>query len=156
MDAIPTVDRALELFAGDLDELGVELERAYDGSEWVRSDPDLLEEVLVTVLDNAVHALREPGAAPRLAVRVWSDQGDTTIEVRDGGKGIPDDVLPHVFEPFYTTRSGGTGLGLPVSKSIVEQLGGRLEVDGGALRGHGSDDLPQGAAVRIIVPALDS
>jgi signal transduction histidine kinase len=156
MDAIPTVDRALELFAGDLDELGVELERAYHGNEWVRSDPDLLEEVLVTVLDNAVHALREPGASPRLAVRVWSSRGDTTIEVRDGGKGIADAVLPHVFEPFYTTRSGGTGLGLPVSKSIVEQLDGRLEVEGGALRDDGADKRPRGAAVRIILPALDS
>ena len=153
MDAVATVDRALELFAGDLDELGVEVTRTHPRSTWVWADPDLLEEVLVTVLDNAVHALREPGAHPRLAVGVGTDGGATTIEIRDGGPGIPEDVLAHVFEPFFTTRSGGTGLGLSVSKGIVEQLGGRLEIESGAC--DGSDDGPWGAAVRIVLPSID-
>ena len=59
------------------------------------------------------------------------------LEVRDTGRGIAPNVLPHVFEPFYTTKLGGTGLGLAISAGIAEAYGGTLVAescrDGGAL-----------------------
>jgi two-component system sensor histidine kinase HydH len=50
------------------------------------------------------------------------------ISVSDRGVGIPPEDLPHVFDPYYTTRRSGTGLGLPIAKNIVEGLGGTISV----------------------------
>jgi signal transduction histidine kinase len=149
VDLVVSLDRALELFATELEELDAKVDREYGGSHWIMSDPELLEEVLVTLLDNAVQALREPGAEAWLAVRAWTAPTATTVEIVDGGRGIPPDVLPRIFEPFFTTRSGGTGLGLPVSKGIVEQLGGRLELERAASPG------PSGTLARIVLPSHD-
>lgn len=154
------VDRALELFAGELDDLEIQVEREVDAPVWIRSDPELLEEVLVTLLDNALHALREPGAEPRLRLSVHSTDDQTVIELRDGGTGIPEEAVGRVFEPFFTTRSGGTGLGLSVAETIVEQLGGRLEIGGPApadndkgpaRSGDPGSPTPLGAVARIIL-----
>jgi len=73
-----------------------------------------------------------------IVLRGWSTPDDIThIEVADTGPGIPSAALPHLFEAFFTTKAKGTGLGLVVARSIVEELGGALEAgnepDGGAV-----------------------
>ena len=57
------------------------------------------------------------------------------VEITDTGKGIPDDVLPSVTDPFFTTRPEGTGLGLAIAKRFVEQNGGTLEISSTVGRG---------------------
>jgi len=66
------------------------------------------------------------------------------VDVRDNGRGIPPSVLPHLFEPFYTTKTAGTGIGLAMSAGIAESLGGTLT---GETRPEG------GAAFRLTLPA---
>lgn len=94
-----------------------------------------LEQVLINLLRNGIDAVSGQ-AEPRLELRVAEEGGRVRIAVRDNGPGIPADALPHLFEPFYTTKPAGEGLGLglAISLAIVEGFGGRLEaknLDGG-------------------------
>lgn len=100
----------------------------------VEADSAQLEQALLNVMLNAVEACSgSPGA---VRVRVEPDATGCAIRVRDDGPGIPEGIRDRVFEPFVTTRSRGTGLGLPVAKRIVEGHEGTLsleEVEGGGV-----------------------
>ena len=98
----------------------------------VEVEADRIRQVLVNLLTNA-HEYSPEGAS--IAVMARAAGAEVEIAVNDNGPGIPPDQLEHIFERFVrgeaglTQRVGGTGLGLPISKSLVELHGGRLEVD---------------------------
>ncbi len=87
-----------------------------------------LQQVFMNLLVNAAQAIEEHGI---ITIRTGTEDDQVWIEVSDDGKGIPEDQLARVFEPFYTTKpvGKGTGLGLSVSYNIVERHHGRLEVE---------------------------
>jgi two-component system sensor kinase FixL len=97
-----------------------------------------LEQVVVNLLLNGMDAMaREPDSRRRLIVRTGIDGGETVeVQVSDTGHGIPKEILPRLFESFVTTRKDGVGLGLSISRSIIEAHGGRIQAennrDGGA------------------------
>jgi signal transduction histidine kinase len=103
----------------------------------VPAAPFQLQQVLVNLVANAQDELR--GSAGRREITIVGKETTegVALEVRDSGGGIPPKDLPHVFEPFYTTRPGASGLGLAISAGVVESLGGRLTAEnwreGGAL-----------------------
>jgi signal transduction histidine kinase len=106
--------------------------------------PDQIQQVFLNLVLNAVDAMPEGG---RLQIQTTGTQrpGGVRISFTDSGVGIPVDVLPHVFDPFYSTKPSGLGLGLFISKDIVEQHGGRIEVeDGGG----------EGATFAVWLPAV--
>ena len=94
----------------------------------VMIDQHMIEQVLMNLVLNAVHAMKDGGA---LTIRTSVVEGVCLVEVRDTGSGIPPAVLPRIFDPFFTTKSEGegTGLGLSVSLGIVERHGGKIVVD---------------------------
>ena len=101
-------------------------------------DPQRATQALVNVLENAIH-YSSPGGRVELTAEVLEEGGRRwcQISVRDHGSGFPESDLPRVFEPFFSRRQGGTGLGLPIVVQIVEGHGGEVEAgnapDGGAL-----------------------
>jgi signal transduction histidine kinase len=89
--------------------------------------PDELAQVFINLVLNAVDAMPEGGT---LRVASWhADDGRLAVTFSDSGHGIPPENLPHVFEPFFSTREDGTGLGLTVSHSVVERHGGEITVE---------------------------
>ena len=82
-----------------------------------------MEVVLINLLTNAVQAVNKKG---EVKIMGSSNDKNTVIEIQDSGSGIPKDDLPKIFEPLFTTRQGGTGLGLISCKNIVESHGGIL------------------------------
>ena len=111
------------------------------------TDAERLRTALVNILTNARHAVdaaNRPTApeVPAVVVetRVTPDD-QVTVAIRDRGLGIGREDLARIFDPYFTTRRAGTGLGLPISKNIIEGLGGRLLVD--SERGVGTEVLIQ-------------
>jgi signal transduction histidine kinase len=88
-------------------------------------DRRLMRQALLNVALNAVQAMPRGGT---LRMRAYHDDGAVAVELTDQGPGIPDADLPRIFEPFYTTKATGAGLGLAVVKRIVEDHGGQVTV----------------------------
>jgi signal transduction histidine kinase len=110
------------------------------------TDAERLRVALVNVLVNACHAAdgrASEGVAPDVALRTESHGTRVVITVRDRGPGINAADVAHVFDPYFTTRRGGTGLGLPIAKNIVEGLGGVITV---------SSVIGEGTVVSVDVP----
>jgi nitrogen fixation/metabolism regulation signal transduction histidine kinase len=108
----------------------------------LHADPDLLEQALINLLKNALEAVRgRPDAAVRLGVRVDEDQAVLIIE--DNGPGLPPSDPEAAFVPFFTTKAGGSGIGLTLARQIALAHGGRLE--------HAART-PNGATFRLWLP----
>lgn len=90
------------------------------------ADGDQLKQVLLNIALNAIQAMPEGGS---LSLAVYRASGGVVTEVRDSGPGIPPEIQERLFEPFFTTRPSGTGLGLPIALRIVEAHSGDLRID---------------------------
>jgi signal transduction histidine kinase len=111
----------------------------------VPAAPFQLQQVLVNLVANAQDELRGAVGRREIALVGKETPDGVALEVRDTGGGIPPNHLPHVFEPFYTTRAGASGLGLALAAGVVESLGGRLTAEN---RREG------GALFRLTLPAV--
>jgi signal transduction histidine kinase len=93
-------------------------------------DPERLRRVVVNLIENAVQAMADPTLEERsITVSTTAASAGYEIAIADTGPGIPGDVLTQVFEPLFSTKSFGTGLGLPTVKQIVSQHGGTVEIE---------------------------
>ena len=128
--------------------IGLDLDSALST---ITTDPGRLRIALVNLLVNARHAVNGDGGTVSLTSRAMA--AFVRITVADDGKGIAGADLARVFDPYFTTKRGGTGLGLPIAKNIVEGLGGTLGVS--STPGRGTDiiiDLPLDAPLTRSAP----
>jgi signal transduction histidine kinase len=105
----------------------ITLHRNYETAGAIKGVPEQLHQVFTNLIKNAVEAMNGVG---QLWIRISQEGNETIVSIRDDGPGVPNDRLPHLFEPFYTTKreKGGTGLGLAICKKIIEAHHGRIEV----------------------------
>ena len=147
VDVNAMVRDVLAFLQGEAERRGVVVDAAY-ASELapVLADRVQLQQAIVNLCVNALDAMA--GTAPekrRLSLRTRTGAGgNIEIAVGDTGPGIPPDQLPRLFDSFFTTKADGMGLGLSISRSIVEQHGGELL----------AENRDRGALFRIVLPAL--
>ena len=125
------LESALETFRDRAAREGVEITRNFDTEGCVQGDPDKLRRVIINLVGNGIDAMGEAGVEhPRLDVSMGENLAGTEVWVRlkDNGSGIPDELREKIFSPFVTSKSGGTGLGLPITKKLVEGHGGSIEL----------------------------
>jgi len=116
----------LRLVKVDAAETGVIVPPAeITGEIIVHGDPEKMEQVLLNLLRNGIEAC-DYGGRVDLAVKVEGVMA--LVEVVDTGSGIPEDIMESIFDVFYTTKKNGTGMGLSISKNIVEAHDGELMV----------------------------
>ena len=123
------VDRAIDLLQPELRARGITLHVNGVKAPVVMGDPVGLEQIIHNLVTNSMNALEQVPKAKRsivLAVQPDEDPRFMTLQVLDTGPGLPSHVLPHVFEPFFTTRAGGLGLGLSLCESLAQSMGGRV------------------------------
>jgi two-component system NtrC family sensor kinase len=137
-DLQAVIDRSLLLVRHELELGGVELQllRTED-LPLLSCDPAQIEQVLIVLIMNARDAMPKGGNL-WIETRLSPEDANIEIRVRDDGAGIAPDILPHIFEPFLTTKENGhgVGLGLAISRGIVERHNGRIDV--ASELGHGT------------------
>ena len=104
-----------------------------DSSARVSGDPHQIMQVFLNLVMNAEQAIREVREHGTLRIRLGHDDGSVVVIFQDDGPGIPADILPKIFDPFYTTKrpGRGTGLGLSICKAILREHGANVEVTSG-------------------------
>lgn len=139
VDLLDVLERSLRLFAESIRHDRVTVRRTEStGPLWVYAEHVRLQQILVNLISNALDAVRS-SPAPAIAIESFVREGNAQLAIRDSGPGIPEGELEKVFEPFYTDKTAGEGLGLglPISRSIAADFGGSLcasnHPDGGAV-----------------------
>jgi two-component system nitrogen regulation sensor histidine kinase NtrY len=119
-------DDAARIVTVDWPEANITLDTKLEPAELViRADREMLEQVLINLLQNAEHALADTGGTVTLSARL-SPRGRIIIEVGDDGPGISDEVAARMFVPFFTTRKDGSGVGLALSRQIMNAHDGTI------------------------------
>ncbi|MFW2356261.1 sensor histidine kinase [Hydrogenophaga sp.] len=120
----------------------VTLERAFQPLPAIECNVSQLNQVFLNLINNAAQAIEGAGT---ITVSTQADARHITVSVRDTGRGIPADVLPRIFEAYFTTKPDGegTGLGLAIARNIVEEHGGDIQV---------SSEVGMGTEFRVRLP----
>ena len=110
----------------------------------VMADRVQLQQVFMNLMLNGIDAMKEASDGSELAIKSETDAGQLLISVSDTGVGLPPEQADQIFSAFFTTKDNGTGMGLPISRSIIESHGGRLWAAGAS---------GQGATFQFTLPA---
>ncbi len=123
------IDKAIKLVAESFKVNGIEivLERSEATCE-VIGYPNEFSQVVLNALSNAKEAIVEKKRPGKVHIQVETGAGSATISIRDNGGGIPEDILPRVFDPYFTTKEKGTGIGLYMSKMIMAHMDGDIVI----------------------------
>ena len=136
-DLNAVIERALRLVQHQLELANIHLQLEFEANlPLALCDAPQIEQVMLALIQNAIDAMPKGGNL-WLVTRMSAVNREIEIEVRDDGMGIPQDILPQIFEPFLTTKESGhgVGLGLAISRSIIEQHNGKIEVQSEAGKG---------------------
>lgn len=127
VELVDAVRRALYLLEPECRRRGVEPVLEGPPSLWVQADPVALDQIVHNLILNALQAMERVDAPKRRLVLTVDARADhAELAVADSGPGIAPDVLPRLFEPFFSTREGGLGLGLSLCESLAQGMGGSI------------------------------
>ncbi|MFN7627744.1 MAG: sensor histidine kinase [Pirellula sp.] len=132
---VTLVEDSLMLLEREMMKYRIDIEKEFASSPNILASPGQIQRLLLNLITNARQAIGENGTI-RIRIAPEESTQSVMLTIRDNGKGIPPDILPRIFEPFFSTKDGpdssgkgGTGLGLAACKEIVEEHQGRIRVD---------------------------
>jgi len=111
---------------------GIEIEENLDSRMEIQADREQIAQVILNLLLNAVQAMDQGG---KLQVKAFEDRNGSVIEVVDNGIGIEPDKIVKIFDPFFSTEEGGTGMGLAVAYRVIKEHNGEINVESQAGKG---------------------
>lgn len=137
LDLNEVVREALLLAQGELRHRSIVVESSLDPNlPHIDANRIQLQQVLLNLIGNAIEAMDTAATSARvLRVRTQRNDQEALVTVEDTGPGIDPKGTDHIFEPFFTTKSSGTGLGLPICRTIIDSHGGRIWATSGTTGG---------------------
>lgn len=126
--AINFIDNIIQLKKNEIEQFGISIEQNIEPSDLVlNGDRQMLEQVLLNLIQNSIIAL-EKIDNPKITIKARIIDNKKQIVVIDNGKGIPPEIMDHIFIPFFTTKEKGSGIGLSLSRQIMRLHGGTISV----------------------------
>lgn len=117
------------LMADELKQAGVNLELDVIPADLqILADEKLIEQTLINLVKNSIFAL-DKVKNPVIKCKAYVQDRAVSIEVSDNGRGIPDEIIEHIFTPFFTTRKGGSGIGLSLARQVMQMHNGSIRVN---------------------------
>jgi signal transduction histidine kinase len=142
-DIHETLEQTLSLLNNDLIKYKIKVTKNYDNSlPLLLIDHQQMQQVFLNLFLNAIEAMKDGGT---LTISTKSQPENTEITITDTGKGIPKKDLEHIFDPFYTTKESGTGLGMSIIYGIIKEHKGEIRME---------SEEDRGASARIKLPIL--
>ncbi|NTW98689.1 MAG: response regulator [Geobacteraceae bacterium] len=136
------IDSAIETFLPQIESRKIQVDRQYHCvPQPITADPTELGQIFTNLFLNALDAMNRGG---RLAIEISEKDGRVIVRVSDSGTGIAEDIIPSIFDPFFSTKNRGTGMGLPVAQRIARMYEGSMEVESSS---------PEGTTFRLEFPA---
>ena len=143
VDLAALLQRSLQLIKAEAADNGIETTLEVEGELLpVLGDVDRLQQVMMNVLLNALQAM-EQGGRLTVALANKEDSQSVVLRISDTGEGIAAELLSQVFYPYFTTKQGGTGIGLAISQKIIVDHGGSIELE---------SESGMGTTVTILLP----
>jgi len=142
IDIFHILDECVSSAQGRFGEKGITIEKEYaHGLDNIEADANQIREIFMNILNNACQAILKPGGL--VVLKVKQDGPMLRVSVQDNGVGIAEEDLNKIFEPFFTRKSKGTGLGMTICNELVNLHQGKIEID---------SQLGEGTTVSIILP----
>jgi signal transduction histidine kinase len=136
------IDNALEVFSPQIETGKIRVTRSYcDALPPIKADPAELEQIFTNLFLNALDEMPTGG---HLDIQISEENGRVVVRIGDSGGGIAADKLPFIFDPFFSTKTRGTGMGLPVVQRIARIYEGNITVE---------NTSPSGTVFRLEFPA---
>ena len=127
------IEKNITFLSAQIKEKGYTIKKNYCNSlPEIQADADMLYQSFLNILINAMQAMPEGGL---IGVEISANDNIITINFDDEGQGIPKEALEKIWDPFFTTKEKGTGLGLGIVKNIIESHGGSIQVENQSQRG---------------------
>ena len=144
IDINEPVTDAIGLTAVTMRKSGIKIEASLTSDlPWTYADKNLIEEMVLNLLNNAAEAMKTMEAGKKVGVTTFIAGDHIVIQVSDSGPGVPEEIRDQIFDPYFTTKHEGTGIGLSLCHRIINDHGGSVTV---------SDSEFGGAEFRIEIP----
>lgn len=143
VDLCEAARQTMDLMALGCQKQGIEVSvETAPGLPMAKGDPELFKQCIINMVKNSMEAMPDGGS---LALRCFMRGDSLVLELADTGRGIPPENLDQVFNPFFSTKDKGSGLGLAMTKKILDEVGGSVELE---------SELGKGTRVRLVLAPL--
>ena len=139
---IEILDEVVSIIETTAEKEGVNIYKDYKVDFTLYVDVDLMKSCIINIITNSLHAMKT-SELKNLFIKTELIGDELLLSIADTGMGVSEEFLDKVFEPFFSTKKEGLGLGLPLAKKVVEEHGGRIEF---------TSAIGKGSEIRIYLP----
>jgi len=139
---IEIIDEVVSIIEATAEKEGINIYKDYTVDFVLNIDVDLIKSCVLNIITNAIYAMRD-SEVKNLFIKTELVEDSLLIKISDTGSGVPEELIDKIFEPFFSTKKEGLGLGLPLAKKVIEEHGGTIEF---------TSKIGQGSEVKIYLP----